>query len=71
MSKIKRIIVGYWFSDFEKSTGIAHNTKYKYSKKKRNEIIDLVMDAGLNVMLVQQKNDLLVIWIDDSKFRQR
>ncbi len=71
MSEIKRIIVGYWFSDFEKSTGIARNSEYRYSKKKRNEIIDLVMDAGLNVMLVQHKVDLLVIWIDNKKFTQR
>lgn len=53
-----------------KSIGIEHNKQFKYSKKKRNEIIDLVLENKLQVMICTI-NDGLLIWIDNGRFRQR
>jgi hypothetical protein len=77
---MKKIVVAYWYKyfydipgdliTFSCETGIEHNTKYEYSKEKRNEIIDLVLDKGLNVMC-QRIGENLVIWIDNERFTQR
>jgi hypothetical protein len=66
---MKTITVAYWSKFFYDITGIEHNTVYEYSKEKRNEIIDLVLDKGLNIM-IQQLDTTLVMWIDNKRFRQ-
>ena len=66
---MKTITVAYWSKFFYDITGIEHNTRYEYSIEKRNEIIDLVLDKGLNIM-IQQLDTTLVMWIDNKRFRQ-
>jgi len=68
---MKKIVVAYWFSDWESKLGIKHNQEFEYTKRKRNWIIDKVMNAGLNVMLYQYGDDTLGIWVDNKKFGQR
>jgi hypothetical protein len=69
---MEKITVAYWYGRLENITGIKHNQQYEYSIEKRNEIIDLVLDKGLNIMLHQVDNRKnLVIWIDNKKFQQR
>jgi hypothetical protein len=69
---MKTITVAYWYSHFEDITGIKHNQQYEYSIEKRNEIIDLVLDKGLNVMVYHVPNTkTLIIAIDNKKFQQR
>jgi hypothetical protein len=69
---MKTITVAYWYGRLEDITGIMHNQHYEYSNEKRNEIIDLVLGAGLNIMLYQVPyTKTLIIWIDDNRFRQR
>ncbi len=66
------ITVAYWYGRLDYITGIMHNQQYEYSIEKRNEIIDLVLGAGLNIMLYQVPyTKTLIIWIDDNRFRQR
>ncbi len=67
---METIVVAYWYGRMEKTVGIKHNEKFDYSDEKRNEIIDLILEKGLNIMLFQQK-DTLIIWIDNKKFQQR
>ena len=67
---MKKIIVAYWYSDWEHKLGIKHKQEFEYTKRKRNWIIDKVMNAGLNVMLYQY-DDVLGIWVDDKRFGQR
>jgi hypothetical protein len=67
---MKTIIVAYWYGILDNITGIKQNEQYEYSVEKRNEIIDLVIEKGLNVMLYQIPS-ILIIYIDDKKFQQR
>ena len=67
----KNIAVVYWHgSQFDQLTiEIKHNTIFKYTKDKRNELIDKIMDLGYNVMLQSMDNgNQLAIWIDKGKF---
>lgn len=66
------ITVAYWYGRLDYITGIMHDQQYEYSIEKRNEIIDLVLGAGLNIMLHQVPcTQTLVMWIDDKRFQQR
>ena len=68
---MKKIIVAYWFSDWEKKLGIKHLQEFEYTKRKRNWIIDKVLDVGLKVMILTGTDDSLHIWVDDKRFGQR
>jgi len=68
---MKKIIVAYWYSDWEKKLGIKHKQEFEYTKRKRNNIIDKVLGAGLKVMLQPGLEDSLIMWIDDQRFGQR
>ena len=69
---MKKITVAYWYSILDDVTGIKANQQYEYSVEKRNEIIDLVLNKGLNIMLYQvDDKETLIIWIDNKKFQQR
>lgn len=66
------IVVAYWMGGTIEKVGIPHNSSCPYTKEKRNEIIDKVLDSGYNVLLQQQNNtQTLIIWIDDKRFQQR
>ncbi len=67
---MKKIIVAYWTGSEIKAVGIKHKQLYEYSVEKRNEIVDLVLAKGLEVMMYKF-SDSLCIWIDDGRFRQR
>lgn len=67
---MKKILVVYWTRTIEEYVGIKHNSRYEYTREKRNEIIDLILDKGFNVMLYQQPENL-IIWIDNKRFTQR
>ncbi len=67
---MKTITVAYWMGTMIKSMGIEHDTQFNYSKRKRDEIIDLALKNKLQVMLYQN-GDYLLIWIDTGRFRQR
>ena len=67
---MKEIHIAYWYKGHEEKVGIPHNSIFKYSKEKRNEVIDQILDSGFNILL-QQSNDVLIIWIDDKRFQQR
>lgn len=69
--KMKKITLAYFYGNHEDKIGIPHNTTFPYSKKKRNEIIDKVLDNNLNVMLKHGANDVLIIWVDNGRFNQR
>jgi hypothetical protein len=43
---------------------------YPYTKRRRNMIIDDIINAGYNVCL-QQTTEVLIIWIDKYRFQQR
>lgn len=62
---------GYNKGDKIQGIGIKHLTKFNYSKEKRNEIIDKILDAGLNLKIQQSKIlNGIIIWIDDKRFTQ-
>ena len=67
---MKYIQVIYWVSLFEKETGLKNKETFDYSLKKRNSIITTILNAKLNVMLLQN-GEYLVIAIDDKRFQQR
>ncbi len=67
---MKKIIVAYWMGTMFEKVGIEHNFTCDYSNQKRNEIVDLVLSNGLQIMMYSS-NDNLIIWIDNGRFRQR
>ena len=68
---MKTITVIYWHSpSLEKDVGIQNKTEYEYSIEKRNEIIDRILNVGLNVMILQNK-EYMTIAIDNGRFMQR
>lgn len=50
-------------------------SEYPFSKEKRNELIDQIMEAGYNVCLQRVKPEgrpeYLIIWYDKWRFQQR
>jgi hypothetical protein len=70
--KIDRIIVAYWVPSkyMEEQIGIDHESVYDYSKKKRDEIIDLALEKDMQVMMIK-RHEVLIIYIDNGRFRQR
>ncbi len=69
---MKQMNVGYWaYGSKMKGMDIEHNTMMDYSEEKKNEIIDKALENGYQVMLQKKENDILMIWIDDKRFRQR
>lgn len=71
-TKMKKIIVAYWYFDLYDSTGIKHNSSFDYSEEKRNELINLFLDCGHEIM-IRKVPKILVIWVDNAggRFRQR
>jgi hypothetical protein len=69
MTKFEKIIVLDWHGNDDTGIGIKNNSEFPFSKKKRNEIIDLALDKGLNVMIRQLKKSL-VMWIHKGRFTQ-
>lgn len=68
---MKNIIVAYWMGTAIKNIeGIEHKRTYHYSDEKRNELVDLILDTGYQIMMYEVENSLL-IWIDNGRFRQR
>lgn len=68
--QIKQIVVLYWHGVTFETIGIPHNQKFKYSEKKRNTIINLILKENLQVMIYNYESDL-IIFIDNKKFKQR
>ena len=68
---MKEIIVVYWHGVMIESIGIEHNSSFEYSKEKRNEIVDLVIENKCQVMIYAPHDHQLVIWIDNGRFKQR
>lgn len=66
---IEKIIVADWKGYEDTRIGIKHLTEFDYSKEKRNESIDKILNAGLNLMVQQSKNNI-IIWITDGRFTQ-
>lgn len=72
MIMFNKLHIHYWGSDFEDRTDLKHQAEYAYSEEKRNEVVNAILNAGLNVMLAKTTNgDDLVVYIDNKKFQQR
>ena len=51
--------------------GVLHNSILDYSEQKQNEIVNKVLNSGLNVMLRHLSDKRLLIAIDSQHFQQR
>lgn len=64
---MKEIIIRYWhcyeFMEYK------HDEKFPYSKQKRNEIINNVLDNGYSVMLRNSSDRFLTIYLDSKGFK--
>ena len=69
---MKKINIKYWHLSKYPELKYEHNSEYDYSTKKRNLIIDELLNKGFSVMLKIYPNnpDVLVIWIDKGRFGQ-
>jgi len=69
----ERITIAYWVPtiSIQQTIGIPHNTVELYSEERRNEIINKVLENNLQVMLKPGTKDHLILYIDNSYFRQR
>ena len=68
---MKKIYVHYWYIKIP-DVDIEHGAEYDYTLEKQNEITDMVLSKGYQVMmLVEKKSGDLWIWIDNGIFRQR
>lgn len=71
---MKKIIVAYYASTKLPDLPYKHNDEFPFSKRKRNQIIDKIMDSDYNVMLQRvttNEGHSLIIWIDKYRFQQR
>jgi hypothetical protein len=68
---IKKIVTVYWHG-VKLVEKYEHHELFEYSKKQRNIIIDTILESGNNVMLIEAKAlNILYIWIDSDRFRQK
>lgn len=72
----KIIDVRYWYSRL-KDVPYEHGAKFKYTTRKRNQIIDTIIGLGYSVMIRPTSKDKgwsadgIIIWIDNGRFGQR
>jgi len=66
---MKKIIIGYWHLSKYKTLDYEQNQEFEFSKEKRNEIIDNVLEAGFNVM-IRNGVEHCIIYIDNGRFDQ-
>lgn len=67
---MKEIMIFYFYGTKFPKLKYQHKQTFQFSRRKRNQIIDKVMDAGYNILL-QQSGECLVIMIDYKRFQQR
>lgn len=71
---MKTITTVYWMggppSAAESKCGFMHHEVFDYTEANRNWIVGQILDAGLNVMIEQGKDELK-IWIDTRRFQKR
>jgi hypothetical protein len=67
---MNKITVLYWIGYNYSDINIDHEQSYDYSEKTKNELINLFLGHGHHVML-QQRDETLLISIDDRQFKQR
>lgn len=71
---MKTITTVYWMrdrpNDDASKCGFMHHEVFDYTEANRNWIVGQILDAGLNVMIEQGK-DGLIIWIDNRRFQKR
>lgn len=65
---MKKIYIYFWKRQ-NSVNGYKHGAEFDYSIKKQHEIIDHIISCGENIMLIQ-KEDSLIIWIDNKNFKQ-
>lgn len=63
-------ILVFHFNEYPDLKKAPHLAEYPYSTRKRASLIDYFLNEGLNVMLYQRE-DQLVIFVDEHKFQQR
>ena len=72
----KIITVAFWHGPL-KDVPYGHKEEFKYSTRKRNQIIDKVLSLGYSVMVRPMSKDKgyeadgILIWIDNGRFGQR
>ena len=69
---MKKITVFHWCGELKdlRNTYAEHKAEVDYTIQIRNTIINLIMDKGYNVMLLQNDNGL-TIGVDTKRFQQR
>lgn len=67
---MKTIEVRYWHLTKLPNLSIKHGTTFQYSTRKRNSLIDKILNAGYNVMITHY-SDVMLIWVDNGRFQQR
>ncbi len=65
---MKQIMVEYWCFRKYDDLKYKHGAEYKYSRKKRDAIIDDVLSKGYRIML-ESRPDTIVIYIDKDRFQ--
>jgi len=73
---MKKIIIYYWNGKKINDFCYEHNQEITYSVKRRNEIIDEILNKGYNLMIRSHNtkdipSDNLVIYISQYSFGQR
>jgi hypothetical protein len=75
MKPKERIEIVYWHG-VELMEKYGHRQSFKFSVRKLHHIIDEIIRAELNVMVVSNMDDTdsiptTYVWIDNGRFRQR
>jgi len=66
---MKTIDIRYWKKDFSDVLPYKHSQTFEYSKQKALEIINNIIDSGLNVK-TSNHAETFVIFIDQGRFVQ-
>ena len=69
---MKKIVVAYW-KTHDLIPYFKNNCEFVYTIEKQNEIVQIIMEAGLSAMLrpnMGEDKDVLLIYIDSGRFGQ-
>ena len=68
-----KTIICYWHLSKYPDLKFQHQSVYDFTTRKRNRVVNQILDKGYNVMISRTNMDTFIryiIWIDKGRFQQ-
>lgn len=65
----KTLQIYFWKGKLEKLPKLKHGQEFKFSKAKRNKLVDQIIEAGYSVFL-RKLDEIEMVYISPDKFNQ-